>query len=436
MNHSPVRGAIVYTLHSAETRALCYAVWGTMAHFIQVRYIYTYAFNKLRLSASKTCFQFSITSSRLSKMPAATKLCTCISHSCGKVTYMDGLGSVRNGLFVSRGEYAEHTKEDQVKRFREARLAHSLQGANGLEDHQPDVPPHMKSHTKIIVSHGQSTQPGIPTSRYHVANAVDRKDKGAFQICELYLLPLIMSLVACYPRKTLGSHFIFEDIILEFKERIACFPHVHNIVFTDSSMGHDASPFEMEDAHRNKLRRTPNSGTLRLKYAAAENVAFLSHEQWIAKSLVAIHDVPADGSDIAHAKDSLSEKLLREWDRLDQLKYEEWRRQNNSNQMPRKEGQIILFTSKLDATSTAAHLCSNAHNFRTRRLWICPSITSIDDLLHHRCSIALVLSGLTRPMRFHCSRPSGFASSHWTGMFYAEGHKNDNEFLVLRPSNA
>ncbi len=46
------------------------------------------------------------------------------------------------------------------------------------------------------------------------------------------------------------------------------------------------------------------------------------------------------------AKDALLERLYREWDRLDRLKFEEWHRQQSSRpvEAPRRNGKIVIFT--------------------------------------------------------------------------------------------
>ncbi len=73
-------------------------------------------------------------------MPAATKLCTCISHGCHAITFVDDFGVARRGVSVTRNEYAEHKKDDQVKRLFKSRLPEHAESENApiCESHEPE----------------------------------------------------------------------------------------------------------------------------------------------------------------------------------------------------------------------------------------------------------------------------------------------------------
>lgn len=154
-----------------------------------------------------------------------------------------------------------------------------------------------------------------------------------------------ISCVVTARSRNYGCFFLLQDILVELDHKQASPPRVLNIVFSVPPLILDASCESVSGGRPPTKYRMPNSGALQLKYSAAENTEYLSYENWIAQSLVEIHDISAEDGDVALAKDALSERLLRFWDNLDHLKHEEWCRQRISpGQSPRRNGQIVVFT--------------------------------------------------------------------------------------------
>ena len=70
-------------------------------------------------------------------------------------------------------------------------------------------------------------------------------------------------------------------------------------------------------------------GKLQLKYNVRHNTKFLAYETWLASTAIDLADTKTLNDTQQAEKDVLLEELFIEWDQLDQLKMDEWRRQGS-----------------------------------------------------------------------------------------------------------
>ncbi len=213
-------------------------------------------------------------------MPAATKLCTCISHSCGSATYIDEFGSVRHGVSVSKTSTAAHTpKDDQVKQLLKLTRPTVVGNASEPEAHQqPAVPPPCERAAGAVIGNVNNNS----TSELQSCPPSSRLIYPAKRV--------ILSMSTCFDPSILTS-FLTTSLWNSKKELLA-FP---TRTISSSPFPRRTTTFRSLASKVQILQpvmpvtntvASQTRGRWQLNYAAAENAALLSHEHWIAESLV------------------------------------------------------------------------------------------------------------------------------------------------------